>query len=147
MEDWYSISQEKIISNGGATLLRYTKMSPSELVMNIFDEYQWLPWKFLVTPKEIWTDKKVQRNFLSSLGKSLGIIEKDQWYRVTYKEIRDFGGSGLLSIYGNSPSKTIMSVFDDYKWSPWKFKNVNRGLWEEVMKSKFFCVFLCFFSR
>ena len=38
---------------------------------------------------------------------------------------------GLLTLYDNSPSKLISSVYPEHKWLLWKFSRVPSGFWEK----------------
>ena len=64
--------------------------------------------------------KKI-RTFLDKLGKQLGFNQMNDWYNITGKDIKENGGSGLLSKYGNSPSKLIMSIYSNHEWKQSNF--------------------------
>ena len=51
----------------------------------------------------------------------------EDWYKLQVKDVYDKGGSSLLSIYNNSPSGLVMSLFPDYDWKPYKFSVVSSG--------------------
>ena len=56
----------------------------------------------------------------------LGYKKMEDWYEVTFNDIKNFGGNILLSYYGKSPSKLIQSVFPSHEWKEWKFpKNIK----------------------
>jgi hypothetical protein len=59
--------------------------SPSQALVGVFPEYNWLPWKFAATPKNFWQDLKNQRNFMDWAGKQLNIKDMSDWYNVTQK--------------------------------------------------------------
>ena len=53
MEDWYKISKKDICKNGGSGLLSgYYASTPSKFVMEMFPDYEWLPWKFTRMPQD-----------------------------------------------------------------------------------------------
>lgn len=51
----------------------------------------------------------------------------EDWYGISIKEISDHGGTTLLSMYNKSPASLVMSIFKDYDWQPWKFKNKSHS--------------------
>ena len=60
MEDWYKVTRNDIIVNGGSTLLSRHNDSPIQLLTAIFPEYNWLPWKFSNVPQ----GKEIHSTFL-----------------------------------------------------------------------------------
>ena len=44
------------------------------------------------------------------MAKELQIQRLDDWYKVRYLDIAERGGSGLLSLYGASPSAGIIII-------------------------------------
>lgn len=64
MKDWYNISVAAIKANHGGHV--YTKYgeSPSGMVMGIFKNHEWHPWKFKQIPKNYWTKPESQAKFV-----------------------------------------------------------------------------------
>ena len=138
-ENWYDISYEKIKENGGINLLRYYDNSPAKMVMNIYNEHLWLPWKFTVTPKGMWLNKDIQKQYMNWLGEKLDFNKnKENWYKISYKNMLNNYGRTLLSLYKNSPSTVVMEVYDDYPWLPWKFQSTVKNFWSKKENQKFF---------
>lgn len=54
----------------------------------------------------------------------------DDWYRVTAKDIKEFGGSSLLAKFGGSPSKLLQYVYPNHDWALWKFQTTPQGFWQ-----------------
>jgi phage anti-repressor protein len=113
--DWYSITQKvmrysKISFNskdfekigGGHLLFKYYNNSPSSLIMNVFPQYQLLPWKFTASPHNLWTSVDNQRKFMNWVAEQLGIKESSDWYKVANKvTINDYKISTLLGYFAN----------------------------------------------
>jgi hypothetical protein len=75
-----------LLEVGGGSLLHSKYNSSIFLLLSkVFPEYEWLPWKFANTPKNIWSDEKNVRNFLDWAGKQLGVKEMADWRSVTTK--------------------------------------------------------------
>lgn len=53
--------------------------------MNAFPDYDWLPWKFINTPKLYWEDISNQKKFVKWIETELNIKEMDGWYNVSLK--------------------------------------------------------------
>jgi hypothetical protein len=122
--DWYTITKNIIRNNGGNGLLARYGNSRSALLSGIYSDHPWDKYKFTTL---YWNQS--HRNFMEWLGRQLGFQKMEDWYSVTYYSICSFGGKGLLSKYGNSPSKLLISVFPDHNWVLFKFQSVPMGFW------------------
>jgi hypothetical protein len=140
-----------LIAVGGVTLLNRFNGSQSELLANLYPDYEWLPWKFDVAPAHFWNDIKNQKKFMDWVGKQLKITEMSDWYKVTkrvtiatfplthYKDLYNVGASSLLnSNYNASPSQLLAAVYPDYEWLPWKFAHTPRNMWADSRNIKKF---------
>jgi hypothetical protein len=71
---------------GGGGLLRHKyNGSHTQLLIAVYPEYEWLPWKFTQSPKNYWIDIQNKKKFLDWAGKQLGIKEPSDWHKVTPK--------------------------------------------------------------
>lgn len=66
------------------------------------------------------------KNFFADLAKKLRIENWQDWYSISYDDIKQRGGSGLLANYNQSSVKAIMNILPEYPWKPWKFKGDDR---------------------
>jgi hypothetical protein len=57
----------------------------------------------------------------------------DDWYSKNRLDIDALGGSDLLiSYYGDSLPKALRTIYPDYKWYPWRFKDLqSKGIWSQ----------------
>lgn len=62
-------------------------------------------------PRYFWKEKVNQRKFLDDVAFILGIKQPEEWGKVKYKEIIEYGGSGLLSNYNRSLFNTLQNVY------------------------------------
>jgi hypothetical protein len=128
LEDFYKISPEDIRLNGGRILLNEVfDGSVLKALQFVYPSHNWLPWKFSqALSSGYWNSKAHQRHFLDWLGQELGYSNPEDWYNITAWEIQMMGGAGLLTKYGDSPSKLIMSVYSKSNWQRWKFKHLRK---------------------
>jgi len=71
------------------------------------------------------------------MGKQLGYHAFQDWYSITHQDIEKHGGSGLISNhYNNSPVTTLLSLYPEFDWEPWKFVNLKlpRSIWGQEGK-------------
>ena len=128
LEDWYKISKKDIINNDGGGLLHYYNCSPSRLVISVYPEKNWLPWKFTPTPMGYWNDIENHKIYMDWLGKELGYKILEDWYNISAKDIINNDGGGLLGRYNNSPKLLVTSIYPNYPWNLSKFqKNYSQG--------------------
>jgi hypothetical protein len=66
-------------------LLKKHNDSPSHLLSIVYSEYEWLPWKFMHAPKNIWKDQKIVKQFFDWAGKQLSVKEYNDWDNISIK--------------------------------------------------------------
>lgn len=125
-EDWYNVSSKDFIDNRGNTLLIYYGNSHIKLLMSVYNDYNWLPWKFTKLPQGYWKDIENRKNFMNYLSTQLKIKDYTEWYNVTFHEISQYGGEGLTDQY-KSIAELFMSIYPDYKWDVYKFNKLPNG--------------------
>jgi hypothetical protein len=86
IEDWYRVTVKdwQDIGLSGLIMKQYNN-SPSLLVSSLFPDYNWLPWKFVVTPRTYWREPENIKKFMDWAGKELGVIELKDWYIIPTK--------------------------------------------------------------
>jgi hypothetical protein len=116
--------------------------SLSLLLSVLYPEYEWLPWKFVRSPVNFWSDSHNKKKFLDWAGKQLGVKEFSDWYKVStavanlavasylrmFKDIKKLGGKPLLEI---PLSRLLTSVYPEHNWELYKFVSQN---WNEILQ-------------
>jgi hypothetical protein len=126
MEDWYEISKEDMINNGGRRMLNRFE-SVEKVLEHLYPEHRWLGWKFR---NQKWNPEK-EKHFMDWLGNQLGYKTLEDFHQITLENIKNFGGSGILTKYGSSIIKILKSSYPNHSWSPWKFPHTPKGYWED----------------
>jgi len=144
IEDWYKITSDTIDNNFGGGLIRnYYKGSPCLFLKSVFPEYEWLEWKFSVSPYHFWEHVENQKKYAIWLGKELEYKEMEDWYKITLERINNnFGGGYIIKKYNSSPSLFLKAVFPEYKWLEWKFIVSPLHFWENVKNHKIYAIWL-----
>eukprot|EP00026_Physarum_polycephalum_P002443 Phypoly_transcript_02449.p1 GENE.Phypoly_transcript_02449~~Phypoly_transcript_02449.p1 ORF type:complete len:911 (+),score=126.14 Phypoly_transcript_02449:48-2780(+) len=122
MNDWYNITDASITAHHGNHLYSKFGESPSGMVMGIFKDHEWHPWKFRVIPRNYWTKPEHQAKFVKYLGARLGYKTLEDWYEVAQADFSK-EGSGLLAQFSGSPILILASVLPTHKWERWRFRN------------------------
>ena len=55
------------------------------LITDIYQDYDWLPWKFNRLSIDFWKDDKFARRYLDWLANELNIKSMDDWYNISIK--------------------------------------------------------------
>jgi hypothetical protein len=79
------VDLKQLIDIGGSHLLTVFGGSLSNLLLNVYPNYDWLPWKFTMLPQRYWDDVKNQRKFMQWASKELNIKEMNDWYKATHR--------------------------------------------------------------
>jgi hypothetical protein len=72
-----------LIAIGGSSLLKTNGLS--QLLLEVYPNYSWLPWKFSSYPSNYWDDFKNQRKFMDWAGKEMKIKDMSDWHNVSFK--------------------------------------------------------------
>ena len=137
-DDWYKINLKDIINNNGCALLHYYNDSPLQILISVYPEENWLPWKFTLTSNGYWKDKKNQKIYMDWLGLQLGYKTPEDWYKISQKDIINNNGDGLLHYYNGSPLQILISVYPEKTWLPWKFTTISMGYWKDKNNHKIY---------
>lgn len=132
MEDWYHVKSSQIREKGGTRLLKQYARSPMKMIMSIFPEHDWIPWKFDEKLKKgSWDDLHFQREFVEYVAKEYKLEDMEDWYNITQSRLHDKGGGHLLKMYNSSPMKILTTLFPDHKWELSKFSG-RKGMWNDI---------------
>ena len=101
-EDWNSITQKHIISNGGGRLL--VKYSIFEIKCIACPEGKSI-FNNPKQPKGYWENQENIDNFLSQIKEKYNLNTPEDWNSITHKHIQSNGGGSLLSKYSLSKLK------------------------------------------
>jgi hypothetical protein len=159
MSDWYKISvQVKAISylfprivkemakHGCTSLLIKYNHSPYKVLTSVYNQYDWLPWKFGRCPRSYFEDVNNVRKFLDWAGKELNLKDMGGWYSVTskvnkeqrlwlmFQNLIDLGGHQAVTKY-NSLYHLLSTIYPEFKWEPFKFLNSS---WETLLQGRKF---------
>jgi len=144
MEEWYSISHEDLLANGGAGLLAVHNGSSYSILRTVFPDIDWLPWKFQKTPTVFWESSDNQRQYMKWLS---GVLKREegvpeQWYSITREDIYSHYGRPLLSLYGDSPQRLLASLYPNSNFLPWEFSKVPNNFWIEEKNQRWYLSWL-----
>ncbi len=91
------------------------------------------PWLYGRVPNGYWDVRENRISYLEWLGRRLGFVSRNDWYRVCNRDfIRNHGGTLLLKIYCSSVYIAMQDYQPQHEWIPWLFHKTPRGFWEEA---------------
>jgi hypothetical protein len=130
--DWYRISVQDFKDNHGWGLLQAYDSSPTKALTTLLPEYRLQISQFDTRPQSFWKDPKNQKAFLHDLFDRLGYKAPDDWYQLTFDDVAQSGGYGLLRQYNGSHIAAVMANFPRHDWAEWQFASVPQGFWADV---------------
>ena len=144
MEDWYKVRISQIVDRGAGPLLSaHFEDSLVEALQIAYPTFKWIPWQFERVPKGYWGDVRIQRDFLSYTGKSLGVSRFEDWYGVKVWDVMRIGGDGFLNTYyAGSLTQALQKAYPEVEWKIWRFGNVPAGFWNSDVNVKNYLVWL-----
>lgn len=113
------------------------------LLLNVYPEHNWEPWRFSKTPNAYFKDLKNQRKFLDWAGKQLKLKNTSDWYNVSlkvdlllvylfiylFKQLKDID-KRVINIYRGSMAQMLRTIYPEYEWEFWRFSKVPAKYWE-----------------
>ena len=78
---------QAIISIRKTRILDEYDNSHIKLLMRVYPDYNWLPWKFKITNEDFWSERSNQLKYMSWLANHLNFKSNEDWYKVLYKVI------------------------------------------------------------
>ena len=111
---WYSISSSLLRQCGGSGLLFHYK-SLSSALQSIYPHHHWNPSLFIHSSKsKLWKDKIYRKQSLSLIISSLHIKKKEDWYRISNKQLEEVCGTSFR--YNVGLRKMLMEFFPSLPW-------------------------------
>lgn len=147
-EDWYSVSRDTILSNGGQQILNFHGGTRNAIITS-FPEYHWQFHKFSPLPKGnarysynsfirtgYWLYFENRMQYLHYIANKLHVRTPEDWYYADEHDLIRQEGTVMkdfLSNYSNSLVIMILELNPSFKFDLWKFKNssVPRSLWNK----------------
>ena len=116
-EDWYQFRNLFEINERGGSLLLEQCYNGSLIaaLQAVYPEYEWNLWLFGKAPYGFWKSTKNCRTYLNWLADKLNISHPEEWYSVTYDQLRSCKGQALAKKYkGFIPA--LASCFPEKQW-------------------------------
>ena len=137
LEDWDSLTKQKIRDNGGATLLNsYSVFDLKCIGCPEGKSYFSLPNKIA----GYWDENENIKNFIEELKNTFNLKNPSDWNRVSKSQIQSLGGGGFLSKYltNQEDRKQIELKFPEISYirnlEPRKGRSSQRWLFLQVQK-------------
>jgi hypothetical protein len=120
MEGWYGVSGTQVKNLGGRGLLSKEETnSIHKLLVTTYPDHEWLPWRFRKTEPRWFEQQDNRRMFFDWLGKRVGVVDKQDWEKVTAQTIRSSGGHYLLDMYNWDVHACLQDTYREYTFRKW----------------------------
>jgi len=118
---WYTIDNIDFFELGGRGLLYLYNDSLYRLLMDSYPEFEFLPWKFKTSPRDLLNDQEAVRKLVKHLEKDLNITKEEDWYRISPERLKTSDAGKLFRHHG---VKRVLEVcYPDFAWSEEHFAN------------------------
>ena len=99
-DNWNTLTKEQILAEGGSGLLRFNTVSDIKNLAYPDYDFSYLRERTnKQKPKGYWDSLENIQKFLLEFASSYNIKSSNDWYRISRKQLSDFGGHSLLSKY------------------------------------------------
>ena len=141
LEAWYDVSIEQLENVGANSLITNIYYgSPSNMMISVYPEYNWLFWRFIKPPKHCWEKPESQRQFLDWMGEhKLNIRTMNDWYDVTRDQLLQAGATRLLmDTFSGSIVSMLLTAYPNYNWELMKFPQIPEHFWNKLTNQRKF---------
>jgi len=112
---WYNISLKDLTQIGGGGVLAHFSNSLHRALTSAYPEFDWLPWKFMNSPRYIWNDLGVMKKALRYVETQLRFSNSQDWYRVTKEQLKDLEVEQLF-IRNGGLSETLKKFYPELQF-------------------------------
>ena len=119
LDDWLQISRNKIISNGGQSLVFfYYNNDMKKLLSEIYPHHHWQFDKLKKFNSVEYFEKNLlsQQKFMDQLFYSYNLRSLDYFLHMEKKKFILNGGKGLLKLYNQNQEKLLSTIYPNYPW-------------------------------
>ena len=85
-----------------------------------------------------WNNIDSQKQFLDDISIKFNIKTKQDWNKITRKDLIKNGGTALLSKYNNNITKLLEINYPDEKWNVLSRDILPRSFWDSIENQKLF---------
>jgi hypothetical protein len=101
IEQWYKVRLQDLENRSGSLLMesKYNGLV-NKLLVRLYPEIQWQPWRFEKVVHGYWNDKENVSRYLEWFRGQVGAISDRDIYDITHDEIISLHGTSLLWKWG-----------------------------------------------
>ena len=136
--DWSNVTYKRVVELGGGTILsKYPSLQSA--LETIYPENDWKPGVFRrKMPANHWNDVDNQRELFDRIAQKYKISNAQEWDRVTYQEVVNEGGSGVLKQY-TSLFSALKTIYPECEWEDVKIRSKTPPVyWENKENQRAF---------
>jgi hypothetical protein len=123
LDDWNSVGVLDFCANGGRSLMMIYGSLP-KVLETFHPEHNWDPFSRPLLGKHYWQDSKNIVEFMKKLEVQFAIKSKEDWYRVSMKQIRRLGGYGIANLTDFVAALHV--AYPDETWDEQAFQANNK---------------------
>lgn len=121
LEDWYSFTTEDWDQYGsGGFMSHIFDNSRKKALQRAFPEHDWDAKRFKVYSYDVQSQEELRLMVQRQLAPQLHVAEMEDWYRVSWSQVRTAGFSKLLSKYGGM-IEFLTAAYPDHQWDKARF--------------------------
>ena len=142
-KDWQKVRNEDVVAMGGDRLLRIHGNSLFNTLQAVYGETYgqeggvWDPLHCRrVAPRGHWADEDNIKAFIEAVKVEHGIVEKEDWYRLSTVQLRSSRGG--RSLY--KKTKIIDALRIAYPTETWDEQELSKKTKRSAQRNLFFCI-------
>lgn len=123
--DLIILERDDYIRMGGSGLLKKYKNIPTMLQM-LYPDINWNIFQRKKVPYNYWKDQNNVKQFLEKFKLKYKISSVNDWERVSWKQIKQEGGSGLVTYFNSSLFDMLSRIYPNENWNKENLQRSNK---------------------
>jgi len=116
----------------------YYSDSPVKLIMSVYPQHDWKPWKFVNAPGSFWKDVRNQVAAVLDVLETRGVLLPILLYDLRFS---DLGRKIFLSRY-ECVATCILTLFPQFLWDIGRFRTIPSFFWSDLAQRRNFLSFV-----
>lgn len=127
LDDWYKVSRAQLLKLVPFIDAKY-KGKVFSALKKIYPDHNWDSSKFSRAFINFWNDVAHQKKKLEEVGRELGVVNLDDWYRISRSRVCKMV-TFISSHYKHDLFSALKTIYPDHSWNPLHFTKIPYTFW------------------
>ena len=123
LSPWYNLNTVDFLRLGGRGILSHYNNSIYQMLINIYPDYNWVPWNFNSITVSILRNPETIKLVMEHISKKIKIQSNDEWYRVSNSDLKQLKVYNVIKSNGGI-YKCLKEFLPTVEWNESSFLSI-----------------------